>query len=191
MSAQSVPDCRVAWSATARANVLAEEPVAEGEPEGDPARLAAGPAEMQAAGRRAEFPFQLPLPAVVRVAVHRVVGELRGRRVEQLEQHRAHRRRLVAGERAALDQLGEVGQVGQGQAAVQQRRVADLQRVTGLDELGRRATGDPGRGAEVSLGRTYSGHHASPPARPAVPGPGPSDRGPANSVGAPPLTRNT
>ena len=99
----------------------------------------------------------------------------------QLEQHRAHRCRLVTGERAAFDQFDEVRQIGQGQAPVQQRRVADLQRVTRLDEFGRGPAGDPGRGAEVSLGRTHSGHGALPPA----------SSSPTNRVGAPPLTRNT
>ncbi len=59
--------------------VQAEQPVPQGEAERDAACLAASPAQVKAAGRRAEFALQFPFPAVVGVAVHRVIGEIAGR----------------------------------------------------------------------------------------------------------------
>ncbi len=106
--------------------VQAEQFVPDGQAEGDAAGLAAGAAQVQAAGGRAESALELPFPAVVGVAVHRVVGEVGGRLAEQVEQGGAQRGRLAGRQGAAVDQFGQVGQVGQGQPAVQQRRVGDL-----------------------------------------------------------------
>ena len=166
--------------------VQAKEPVPQREPERDAAGLPARAAEVQPAGRLAEGPLQLPLPAVVRVAVHRVVGELRRRGVQQVEQDGADRCRLIARQRAALDQLGQVSQIGEGQPAVEQRRVGDLQRVPGRHQFGRGAAGDPRRGTQIALRRRPPWAARGPPARH-----GAASRDPANSVGAPPLTRNT
>ena len=154
--------------------VQAEQLVPQDEAEGDPACLPAGAAEVQPACRRAEHAFQLSLPAVVCVAVHRVVREIGSRRVEQAEQRGAQRRGFVRAQHTAVGQLDQMGQVGEGKPAMQQRRVAGLQRIPGLNQLGRWPAGDPARGAQVALGR--------------LPGHGPA---PANRVGAPPLTRNT
>ena len=138
--------------------VQAEQLVPHGQAEGDPARLAPGAAQVQPAGGRAERALELPFPAVVGVAVHRVVGKVGGRLAEQVEQDGAQRGGLAGGQRATVDQFGQVGQVGQGQAAVQQRRVGDLQLVAGLDQFGGRAAGDAGRGAEVALRWVRAGH---------------------------------
>ena len=194
LSAHSVPACSAARSLSVAANagdvvVQPEQAVAQGEPERDPARLPAGAAQVQPPGSRAEGPLQLPLPAVVGVPVQRVVAELARRRVEQAEQPAAQRRRLAGLQRAAFGQRDQVGQVGEGEAAVQQRGVADLQRVAGLDQFGRWPAGDPGAGAEVALGRRYPVTRA-PPA-PVRRNSGPANSGPANRVGAPPPTRNT
>ena len=133
--------------------VQAEEPVPQREPERDAAGFAPRAAEVQPAGRLAEGPLQFPLPAVVGVAVHRVVGELRRRGVQQVEQDGADRCRLFAPQRAAPDQLDEVSQIGEGQPAVKERRVGDLQRVPRRYQFGRGPAGDPRRGTEVALRR--------------------------------------
>src|SRR6185437_13632702 len=166
--------------------VQAEEPVPQREPERDPAGFPAGAAEVQPARRPAEGPLQLPLPAVVRVAVHRVVGELRRRGVQQVEQDGADGRRLLARHRAALGQLDKVSQVGEGQPAVEQRRVGDLQRVPGRHQLRRGPAGDARRGTQVALRRRPPCGARALPTRHGAP-----SRDPVNSVGAPPLTRNT
>ena len=147
-----------------------EQALAQAEPESDPARFPAGAAQVQPSGRGAQRPLELAFPAVVRVPVERVVAEFRGRRVEQAEQPAAQRGGLPGPQRPALGQRDQVGQVGQGQAAVQQRGVRDLQRVPGLDQFRRGTAGDPGAGAEVALGGRHP-RHAAPP-----PGPG-RDRG--------------
>lgn len=143
--------------------VQPEQALPQTEPERDPARFPAGSAQVQSSGRRTQRPLEFPFPAVVRVAVERVVAEFRGRRVKQAEQPAAQRGGLPGPQRPALGQRDQVSQIGQGEAAVQQRGVRDLQRVAGLDQFRRGPAGDPGVGAQVAPGGA-----ALPSCRPAV-----------------------
>lgn len=92
--------------------VRIKEEVAQGEPERDPARFPPGAPGMQPAGDAAQAAFQFPLPAVVHVAVGRVVRELLRGRAERVEQGVeqgggiAGRDDLGIGEREHMRQVG-------------------------------------------------------------------------------------
>ena len=151
---------------------------AQGDPERDPPRLAARAAGVEPARRAPDPLLELALAHVREIAVARVDLDLL---VQQPDQ-RADQRAAVAGRDGV--QRDRMREVGEPEPARQQRRIGELELVTGLDQLRRRTTADRATGPQVSLGRLS--HRRAPAARARRPSPG---RAPAAE--APPAARAT
>jgi hypothetical protein len=132
------------------------------QPQRDAHRLAARPAGVQPPGVVPDAGREAALPAVVDLPVHRVVAELGHRGAHRVQQHPEQPPGGRVGHHPALAQHQHVRQVGDVQAAVQQRGVGHLDGETALDQLLGVAAGHRARPASRARVRRRLASASSP-----------------------------